>query len=183
MSDASQPPAPDDPHARPEQGALVDGCPHCRVLYPGLDPCPRCHGAADFRPVRMLDGESVRRAVGAAADDYDATRAALDRLLDLLHLHAPASLRALETRGSPSLERLRRDDAALPENVVGRSKREVRARLGPPVRIDGEVWEYAARGPSNHFRIVARLRFEDGRVLEQTERRVAVDCEHGGPGV
>lgn len=96
-----------------DQGVLADGCPYCRILYPESAGCVRCGGARAFRPARMMDAEGVRQAVVKAVDAYVPTRAALDRLLDLLFAHRPESLRALEEDGRLTLDSLRRDDAAL----------------------------------------------------------------------
>lgn len=96
-----------------EQGVQADGCPYCRILHPGADPCSRC-GGGTFRPARMLDEDGIRRAVAKAVDAYDGRRPSLDALLDLLFVHAPLSLRALEEDGRLTVERLRRDDATLP---------------------------------------------------------------------
>jgi hypothetical protein len=71
-------------------------------------------GARTFQPARLMDAEGVKEAVAKAIDDYVPTRPALDRLLHLLFTHRPESLRALESDGRLTLDRLRKDDATLP---------------------------------------------------------------------
>jgi hypothetical protein len=165
----------------PDQGVLAEGCPYCILLHPGTDPCPRCRGDTVLRPARMMDADSVRRAVLEAADGYDGTRSRLDALLDLLFLYAPVSVRALEEHGRVTLERLRRADANLPENLVGRTEEELLARFGPPERRRGDQWEYPGPGPTDHVRVVIVLRLRDGRVTEQSERRLPAGCDPLGP--
>lgn len=167
----------------PEQGALVHGCPYCRILYPDTRPCPRCGGDTRFQPEQMLDAEGVARAVERAAERFEVepSRASLEALLRLLLVHAPLGRRALEARRHPVLDDLRLADRMLLPDLIGRSAQDVRADFGDPDREAPGEWTYQARGPAHHHRLDTVLRLEEGRVVEQRARRVKVACEHDPP--
>lgn len=92
---------------------LIDGCGYCRLLFPSTAPCRRCGGRHRLQPARMLDAVGVAAAVARAVAGHDASRAALDGLLELLLVHAPVSLAALAALGAPTLDDLRRVARAL----------------------------------------------------------------------
>ncbi len=109
------------PEPPADQAAMIRGCPYCRILHPGADPCPRCGDVTRPWPAQMLDREEVGRAVARAAARFEAqpARPTLDALLDLLLVHAPAALDALDELPAPTLDALRRADAALRPDVGG----------------------------------------------------------------
>ena len=134
---------------------MIRGCPYCRILYPDAHPCPRCGDATRPWPAQLLDREGVRRAVARAAARFEAqpARPTLDALLDLLLVHAPASLNAFDEPPAPTLDALRRADATLRHNLGGDAEGRRHEALPPPAgRIERTMSRKSPFTASTAFR-------------------------------
>ena len=84
-------------------GAAVDDCYHCALLYPGrLEmECPRCGGRMRYEPASRNDAISVEALVQAHVAAYAGSRSssALEVLLVTLHRFGDAGAQALDAAG------------------------------------------------------------------------------------
>ena len=92
-----------------EQGATVDSCFSCALLYPERPGCPLCGRKPRFVPAQMMDLDSSRRACARLVQNQ---APAID-ILRFVHLHGVGALegtgrtldalkRAYEATGSSS---------------------------------------------------------------------------------